>query len=103
MRSERTPEVNGHVGRNLMSSWAREREVLGPHSVFRLSRGAPLLHVSQQEVGIATLNLGRCGELASKGEVCPVDAAPWSRVILFKTSPRPEVENVLAMNQGEHI
>ena len=40
------PKINGQVRPQLDVVLGKKRRVLGPHSVLRLSRGAPLLHIS---------------------------------------------------------
>src|SRR5271170_3761233 len=104
MRFGTNTQVNGQVRPQLDVVLRKKRRVLGTHSMFRLRRSAPLLHISQQEVGVAYVDGGVIGGvLAGESDVRTDDAAPRSRVILLKHYLAAEVQNVFAPHQGEHI
>src|ERR1700721_4286141 len=104
MRFRADTQVNGHVWPQLDVVLHKKRRIPCPHSVLRLGRTAPLLYISQQEVGVAYVNLGvGGGVLAGESEVCSINAAPWSRVILLKQHLAAKGQNVLSRNRGENI
>src|ERR1700739_3147224 len=93
--------VDGQVRPQLNVILSKKRRIPGSHSVFRLGRGAPSLHISQQEVGIADVDRRVAGRvLPTESEAGPINTTPRGGVVLLKHHLATEVENMLSLHNG---